>query len=186
MSAAVQHLPKEIAEGDQSLTQLLRRTRVIAATLNLEHMQRWVDLELTGFAEDAELPTYRKVFTQRLEIHNSHRDVWQFAGQLNYALKARQPIEEIEAFSRRDWVDFPVAKNFSIKNDFGDPFGSDWPQRFVVPGTEYKRVIEAVAERWTAELEMRGISVVDAGKFAAFLEAIVPDESLGLERNLQS
>jgi hypothetical protein len=35
-------------------------------------------------------------------------------------------------------------------------------------------------------LPQTGISVVDAGKFAAFLEAIVPDESLGLERNLQS
>lgn len=115
---------------------------------------------------------YRKVITQRLEVYNSHRDVWQFAGHLHYALKVRQPIAEIEAFSRRDWIDFSVVKNFSIKNDLGDSFGSDWPQRFVVLGFEYKRVIEAVAERWTAELELRGVRVFDVGKFTAFLDAL--------------
>ena len=105
-----------------------------------------MDLELTGFAEDAEPPT-SKVFTNRLEIYNSHRDVWQFAGNLNYALKARQPIAEIEAFARRKCIDFPVAKNFSIKNDSGDSFGSDWPQRFVVLGSEYK----LSSERWQSD-----------------------------------
>jgi hypothetical protein len=172
MSSAVQDFQKAIVDGKQSLTQLLRQTRVIAAKLNLEQVERWVDLELTGFAQDAEPPAYRKVLSNRLEIYNSHRNVWQFAGHLNYALKALQPIAEIEAFSRRESIDFPVAKNFSITNDVGDSFGSDWPQRFVVLGSEYKRVLEAVAERWTAELEMRGISIVDAGKFAEFLNAL--------------
>jgi hypothetical protein len=172
MSSAVHNLQKAILSGQQSVAQLLRQTKVIAAKLNLEQVERWVDLELTGFAEDAEPPTYRKVFTHRLEIYNSQRDVWQFAGNLNYALKACQPIAEIEAFSRREYIDFPVAKNFPIKNDLGDSFGSDWPQRFAVLGSEYKRIIEAVAERWTTELEMRGVTIIDAGKFAGFLEAV--------------
>lgn len=172
MSSAVHGLEKAILEEQPSLTQLLRQTKGIAAKLRLEQVERWVDLELTGFAEDAEPPTYRKVLTQRLEIYNSHREVWQFAGNLNFALKARQPIVEIEALSRMECVDFPVAKNFSIKNDLGDSFGSDWPQRFVVPGSEYKRVIEAVAERWTGELEMRGVKVVDFERFTAFLHTL--------------
>ena len=172
MASAVHDLQKALLEGQQSLTQLLRQTSGIAAKLHLEQVERWVDLELTGFAEDAEPPTYRKVFTQRLEIYNSDREGWQFAGNLNYALKARQPIVEIEDLSRREWIDSPVAKNFSIKNDWGDSFGSDWPQRFVVLGTEYKRILEAVAERWTAELEMRGIGIVDVARFAAFLQAL--------------
>jgi hypothetical protein len=135
-------------------------------------VERWVDLELTGFAEDAEPPTYRKVLTERLEIYNSHRDAWQFAGKLNYALKTLQPVAEIESFSQRECVEFPVAKNFSIKNDFGDSFGSDWPQRFVVLGSEYKRVINAVAQRWTDELDRRGIRIIDVGRFAKFLKAL--------------
>jgi hypothetical protein len=172
MNAAVQNLPKAIAQGEQSLTQLLRQTKVIAAKLNLDQVERWVDLELTGFPEDDEPPTYRKVFSQRLEIYYAYRDVWQFAGNLNYALKARQPVAEIEAFSRRESIDFPVTKNFSIKNDLGDSFGSDWPQRFVVLGSAYQRVIQAVAERWTTELETRGIKIIDAGRFTEFLNAL--------------
>src|SRR6185369_13555887 len=172
MSSAVHGLQQAILAGEQPLTRLLRQTKLIAAKLNLEDVERWADTELAGFAEDTEPPTYRKVLTSRLEIYNSHRDVWQFAGNLNYALKSRQPIAEIEAFSRLDSVNFPVAKNFSIKNDLGDSFGSDWPQRFVVVRSEYKRVIEAVAQRWTDELEMRGIGVLDPAKFMAFLNGL--------------
>jgi len=172
MSSAVRDFQKTIVDGRYSLTQLLRQTKVIAAKLNLEQVVRWVALELAGFAEDAELPAYRKVLSNRLEIYNSYRNTWQFAGNLNYALEARQPIAEIEAFSQREYIDFPVTKNFSIKNDFGDSFGSDWPQRFVVPGSEYKRVVEALAERWTTELETRGIRVFDVGKFTAFLDSL--------------
>ena len=124
-------------------------------------IQQWVDLELNGYADDADPPGYRKIFVHSLEIYNAERDVWQFAGDLNYGLKARQPIAEIEKFSREERVNFPVSKNFSIKNNFGDSFGSDWPQRFVVVGSQYKLVTEAVTDRWTAELETRGLKVID-------------------------
>src|SRR5262245_19341091 len=137
MSSAVGHFQQAIVAGKPSLSNLLCHTKVIAAKLNLERVEQWVNLELSGFTDEAELPTYRNVLSNRLEIYNSHRDVWVFAGHLHYSLKARQPIAEIEDFSRREFVDFPVARNFSIKNDLGDSFGSDWPQRFVVLGSEY-------------------------------------------------
>lgn len=169
MGAAVTNLPKAVVHGQ--LSQLLRQSTLLAAKLNLEPVE-WIALELKGLSEDAEPPAYRKVFTQRLEIYDALREVWQSAGRLNYALKLRQPLAEIEGFSQREFIDFPVTKNFSIKNDFGDSFGSDWPQRFVVPGSEFQQVLEAVAQRWTAELELRGIRIIDAEKFRAFMEAL--------------
>jgi AbiTii len=172
MSATVKNLQDAVEKGKPSLTQLLGLTSVVAAKLNLEEVVRWVDLELNGFTEDTEPPNYRRVFTQRLEVYNSHHDVWQFAGNLNYALKVRQPVAEIEVLSRKEGIDIPVTKNFSIKNDAGDSFGSDWPQRFVVLGSEYGRILEAVAERWTAELDERGLKLSDAAKFGSFLDAI--------------
>ena len=174
MGAAVHNLPKAARHGQ--LSQLLRQATLLAAKLNLEPVE-WLALELKGFPEDAEPPAYRKVFSRRLEIYDALRDVWQSAGRLDYALKLRQPLAEIEAFSQREFIDFPVTKNFSIKNDFGDSFGSDWPQRFVVPGSEFQQVLEAVAARWNAELEVRGVSIVDAEKFGAFMETLVPNES---------
>ena len=161
VSASVHSLQESLTSGQPSLTQLLRQTQLIAAALNLPDIQHWVDLELNGYADDADPPGYRKIFVHSLEIYNAERDVWQFAGDLNYGLKARQPIAEIEKFSREERVNFPVSKNFSIKNDFGDSFGSDWPQRFVVAGSQYKLVTEAVTDRWTAELENWGLKVID-------------------------
>ena len=49
MSSAVQDLQKAIVEGKESLTQLLRKTKLIAAKLNLKDVEEWVDLELKGY-----------------------------------------------------------------------------------------------------------------------------------------
>jgi hypothetical protein len=156
-----------MTSGQQSITQLLRHTQLVAARLNVGDVEHWLDMELKGYAKDAEPPGYRRVFTHSLEIYNAGWDAWQFAGNLNFALEARQPIAEIENLSQVDRVDFPVSKNFSIKNNLGDSFGSDWPQRFVVAGSEYKLITEAVMDRWTAEFELRGIKVLDVKKLMA-------------------
>lgn len=163
-------LQQAITSGRPSLTQLLHQTHWIATRLNLEEVAQWVSLESAGYAEDTEPPGYRKVLTHSLEVYNAYQDSWQFAGHLHYALQARQPIEEIERFARGDRIDFPVAKNFSIKNNLGDSFGSDWPQRFVVVGSEYQRIIDAVVNRWATELEKLGLEVVNVEKFTAGLK----------------
>jgi hypothetical protein len=46
----------------------------------------------------------------------------------------------------------PLVNN--AKND------SDWPQRFVVTGSQFRKIVEAVTDellQWTTELEKRGI-----------------------------
>jgi hypothetical protein len=172
MASTVRDLQKALLDGQVSLARLLGKTSLVAAKLDLDGVKEWVDMELAGFAENGTLPKYRKVFTSRLEVYNAHREVWQLAGDLSYALEAGQPISEVEAFSQRECIDFPVSKNFSIKNYLGDSFGTDWPQRFVVLGSEYKRIIGAVAERWKTALESRGLTVIDVERFAAFLDAL--------------
>jgi len=172
------HNPREaITSGQQSLTQLLRQTKWVASKLNLADVEHWADLELKGYAEDAEPPGYRCIFIHSLEIYNAERDAWQFAGNLNFGLKARQPIAEIEKLSLIDRIEFPVSKNFSIKNNFGDSFGSDWPQRFVVAGSHYGLIAEAVTDRWTAELDGSGLRLIDLQKFMAVLSHITKEVS---------
>ena len=164
MSSAVHNLQKAIVAGNQSLTQLLRQTKLIAAKLGVEDVERWVDSELQGYSKDTDPPEYRKVFTAGLEIHNAYRGGWQFAGNLNIAVKVRSPISEIEGFSGGDRVRFAVQKNFPIESDDGSSFAADWPQRFYVAGSQYKRVIDAVMNellRWTTELDKRGIKGED-------------------------
>ena len=48
MSSAVHKLQKAIVDGNLAVTQLLRQTKLIAAKLNLEDVEKRVDLELNG------------------------------------------------------------------------------------------------------------------------------------------
>ena len=65
----------------------------------------------------------------------------------------------------------------TIKNNFGDYFGSDWPQRFVVAGSHYGLIAEAVTDRWTAELDGSGLRLIDLQKFMAVLSHITKEVS---------
>jgi hypothetical protein len=172
MSNAVPTLLESVSNIHCSLTQLLLQTNSIASRLGFKDIHSWVDLELNGYAEESDPPAYRKVFSHSLEFYHPGRENWQFAGNLNYVFKVRQPIAEIEKLSHESRVTFPVSKSFSIKNDLGDSFGSDWPQRFVVLGAEYNCVIKAVTNRWSAELEKRGLKVFDLEKLMVALASI--------------
>ena len=171
MSDAAHSLSKAIANRRCSLSKLLRQTQFIAAKLNLVDIERWVANELNGYEEATEPPAYRKILTDHLEVYNERQDSWHFAGHLSFGFPVRQPIEQIEEFSHRDHVELPVATKFSLKNDFGDSFGTDWPQRFIVKGSQYQCVLEGVAERWTDELEKRGIAVSNLPHFLAALDS---------------
>ncbi len=96
---------------------------------------------------------------------------------LQYALPVRDPIAKVENYSNKDRADFPVSKNFPIKNDFGSSFGSDWPQRFVVTRPQFKGVLEGVVLRWSAELEMGGLALASVEKFTAALKKITHQSS---------
>ena len=169
MNLALAPRAKTLLEGHASLTQLLRQTQLVAAKLNLPALEAWVRLELAGYPKQTQPPAYRKVFTERLEAYNALRQTWHFAGHLAFALNAHQPIAQIETFSREQSVTLPVEKKFSIKNDYGDSFGSDWPQRFVVAGAQYEAILEAVAQRWTDELDQCGLAVTDPDKLLTAL-----------------
>jgi hypothetical protein len=160
MSSAVHDLQKAIVSGQQPLTQLLRQTKLIAAKLGLEEVERWVDLELGGYSKDAEVPTYREFVTQSLQIHNPYQGGWRFAGNLSITLKASQPISEIEELSQGQQIVCPVSENLPIQDLMGTGLLSDFPQRFTTAGSQFKRIVQAVTDellRWTTELEKRGI-----------------------------
>ena len=161
MSSAVQDLRNAILGGRQPLSQLLRQAKVIAAALNLEDFEQWVDLELNGYPHDTRPPTYREYFTASLSIRNPYRG-WQFAGDLRIGRTAYEAITEIQTFSELAHPSIPVSAPFPIQSDYEGVL--DWPQRLLVETSEFKRILEAVTNRllqWTLELETRGIKGED-------------------------
>jgi len=164
MSSAVHNLQKAIVGGKESLTQLLRQTKLIAAKLNLDDVEKWVDLELNGYPKGTEPPEYRNYCTHSLEVYNAYKSGWQFAGNLNVELKARQPITQIQQLSNGSHIGFPSPKQHPLNDDFGESIGSDWPQRITISASQFKRIVEAVTNellQWTVELEKRGIKGED-------------------------
>src|SRR6266404_4299633 len=144
MSSAIHNLQKAILDPNQSLTQLLRQTKLIAAKLNLEDVEKWVDLELNGYPPETEPPKYREFTTESLMIHNHYRGGWVYAGDFHNTIKAKMPIAAMEELSKQKTVSYPLKKNLPIVDDTGSSFGSDWPQRVTTSGMKFKHILESV------------------------------------------
>ena len=72
MSLAVHDLQQAIVEGKESKTQLLRKTKLIAAKLNLKDVEEWVDLELHRISQRKEAPRIlRGYFTRPVNAATS-------------------------------------------------------------------------------------------------------------------
>jgi uncharacterized protein YajQ (UPF0234 family) len=161
MSSAVHDLQAAIVQGKQSLTQLLRQTKLIAAKLSLEDVEKWVDCELKGYPKGVEPPAYREFTTAHVEVRNPVVG-WKFAGQLELPLRAIEPIAEIEQLSKSDmlYMSLDPKENFPIRDSLGGCRGSNWNQRIGTPASEFKNILERVKDellQWTTELEKRGI-----------------------------
>lgn len=159
MSSAVQSLQKSILNGQKSITQLLRETKLIAAQLRLEDVEKWVDFELNGYPHNVEPPEYRHYNISSLQVHHPQYG-WQFAGNLDLRSKAGKPIAEIEHLSHGENLATTLARQLPMS----ESIASDWPQRGIVAASEFKHILEAVKNRlldWTIELDKRGIKGED-------------------------
>src|SRR5580658_4244561 len=125
MSSAIHNLQKAILDANQSLTQLLRQTKLIAAKLNLADVEQWVDYELKGYPGDLKPPEYRRFQTSALQIHNPIHG-WQFAGNMRMSLLARQPIAQLESLSKGETATFNMPKNLPVDDGMGGGFAANW------------------------------------------------------------
>jgi hypothetical protein len=152
MSSAVHDLQMAIVEGKQPLTQLLRLAKVIAAKLNLEAFEQWVDLELNGYPEGAELPNYRSVESYSIQVLNQSAEL-EFSAPHEVRIDGRQPFSELQALSLKGDNYFPWNAS-----------GQRGAMYLVVDGSEFKRITDAVANRlldWALKLEKLGVKGED-------------------------
>src|SRR5258706_11865222 len=110
MSSAVHNLQMAILDRNQSVTQLLRQTKLIAAKLSLEDVEKWVDVELKGYPDGAPIPDYRSYRTESLEMNNPEKG-WQFVKHWqDTVLTVPEPISEIESLSKSDIIYRPLKE----------------------------------------------------------------------------
>jgi hypothetical protein len=161
MSSAVHDLQKAILGGQQSLTQLLRQTKLIAAKLKLEDVEAWVDCELRGFPARIHPPPYRKVTTMYLETLNPVCG-WRFAGNVEIPIPMAKPIAEIENLSSGELAVITLPEPLPVHNSLGQV--SDRAQRLIIAGSQFQAIVEEVKNellQWTTDLDKRGIKGED-------------------------
>jgi hypothetical protein len=157
MGFAIYELQKAILDPNQSLTQLLRQTKLIASKLNLQDVEQWVDCELRGYPENIYPPSYRIATTMYLEVHNPVRG-WQFAGNVEIPIPMAKSITEIENLSRDELAVTVLPDQIPVRNSLGQV--SNRPQRLILAGAQFKTIVEAVRDellQWTVKLEKKGV-----------------------------
>ena len=57
----IEQIRNEAVDGTSSLTSLLRKCQILAATLGNQDLKRWVSCELNGYGESEDVPNYRRL-----------------------------------------------------------------------------------------------------------------------------
>ena len=61
MNSIVLELQKEAIDSDIDISNLLRKTFLIAKKLEINELEHWVNLELNGYGEKDDKPDYRTI-----------------------------------------------------------------------------------------------------------------------------
>lgn len=155
------------SESKSNLTDLLRKALLVATKLNLASFLEWIECELHGYGDAAEVPKYRRAYAQ-LKADNPYH------GQVPFILNDERAIEKLCSVEMRE----PIANVLDLLNSDSATFqltltpaavevlmkiqNSDvplYPIR-IIPRSEIAGIPEAVRTailEWALRLEREGI-----------------------------
>jgi len=163
----VMELQKEAMDSSSKVSDLLRKSLVVAKKLNINEFEKWVNLELNGyFNSDEEPPEYREV-VGTVEWADNYRGGWQrlmfeeeeTERQMS-RYKTSQSISEIESLIEhpKDYlkVSFTQKEQYLLVK----ATGRNTHFRVSLPKIRVKNILDIVRNsilNWTLELESKGI-----------------------------
>ena len=103
MSGLVEEIQAKVLERNVSATELLRMVKLAATKLQLDDTADWVDHELHGYPDDAEVPAYRQTMGQ-VKCHHPHWGVRSVGGDPEMldklsTQKIREPMGQVETLA---------------------------------------------------------------------------------------
>ena len=69
----VRQLRDEIVDPDRLVSRVLRKAKILAATLRDAELEKWLNLELTGYRKGDTLPPFRRIQSPLLGSFHGHR-----------------------------------------------------------------------------------------------------------------
>lgn len=163
MTSLVKQFQADILSGGREVTDLLRTAKLISAKLDLSDLEEWIDKELRGYSDSDKVPSYRLASAGILQSFNPYRG-WITVGGASSGTRAfQEPLSSIEQYAKKESACFQPAVNVPLQSQIGDMDDviTGFMQRFVISGTVFKAILEAVKDQlldWSIELEKRGIT----------------------------
>ena len=169
MTPIVLQLQELAASGDASVSELLRKARIVASKLKLDEFNDWLQHELHGYPPDANLPEYR-IFFGDLRAHNPMNGILmpvRFNVELTEALsriRCRQSIGSLEDVLKgaSNGLQVPLSpRDLEFVHGLMDEDAREWvmPFRRVSP-TQLSAILDRVRSiilDWSLQLESQGI-----------------------------
>jgi len=167
MGSVVIELQRDALDRNISITELLRKSLVVARKLKILEFEKWVSNELNGYAKNEEIPSYRwSVGT--VKAWNPYHG-WQpvmFPDDKMAASVCRRPngqsIAELESLQNNRGDKSPLHMPFSasVENQLREAIGCDTQITLFIPSTDLVKIIDAVRNiilNWAMKLEEDGI-----------------------------
>ncbi len=169
MASLVEDLQKDALKHEVSVTELLRKSLVVAIKLNLDEFASWVRCELDGYGED-EVPEYRIVYGRPIVVNPYHgyqplmfSDVERVKNF--FKMRFTMPIGDleydlIEARKSGSGV-FHASYPPRIEKMLMDAMEASLQPLLEISASQFQRIIDAVRKiilEWSLKLEEEGIT----------------------------
>lgn len=167
MSSVVIELQRDALDRNVSITDLLRKSLVVARKLKIYEFEKWVSSELNGYRKTEEIPDYRWA-TGSVKAWDPYHG-WQpvmFKDNAMAAAVSRranaQSIAEIENLLEKDdgKSTFQMPYSASVENQLRKAISFDTQITLFIPSTNIVKIIDAVRNivlNWAMKLEEDGI-----------------------------
>lgn len=163
MSSVVIELQRDALDRNVSITDLLRKSLVVARRLKIYEFEKWVSSELNGYSKTEEIPDYRRA-TGSVKAWNPYHG-WQPVmfedNEMAAAVSRRanaQSIAEIENLLEKDDGEstFQMPYSASVENQLRKAISFDTQITLFIPSTNIVKIIDAVRNivlNWAMKLE---------------------------------
>jgi hypothetical protein len=169
VAGIVSELQELAANGNTSISELIRKARMVATKLKLSEFNEWLGHELHGYPSNAKVPDYR-VIDGDLRARNPVNGVLmpiRFDAELTEKIsrvEILQPIGTLEDLlnAEAESLQVPLTpRELQFVHRLMDDFHRSWvlPFRLVSP-TQVTTIVDGVRNRildWALELESKGI-----------------------------
>ena len=123
----------DLVNESATLSNTLRKAKILASAIGLPEFREWVDFELSGYPEKTEIPSYRIFAATNLGTFSGP-----FQSMVKDAVLPTVNLPEyIRDFAERLIIPFGVGELQEMLVGDSEGFQSKWPQEYVIRARKY-------------------------------------------------